>query len=268
MKKLKIAAGLLACCMAWTPIQAFAVNLHDEATMTDREKELKEYADIVINLVNNERVFYRGLEEVSTFPALNEITCVRAEETSQAYGHVRPNGSLCFSALKEDAKIAYNAAYENIAAGQPNPATAVQCWMDSEGHRKNILRENLTHVGVGYFYLPQDPNGYQFYWSQFLIVNRDAGVPHIFEEEGQYIPERWYGDPDGSHEINAADAKMILYYEARRSAGIDIKTPTGFETAADVNQDGVVNAVDASIILEYVAALGSGTSRELSDYVW
>ncbi len=266
MKKLKLAAGLLACCMAWIPIEASAVNLHDEATMTEQEKLLKEYSDIIINLVNNERVFYRGLEEVSTFPALNEITCVRAEETSQFYGHTRPDGSLCFSALKDDAKISYNAAYENIAAGQPNPATAVQCWMDSEGHRKNILRENLTHIGAGYFYLEQDPERYQYYWSQFLIVNRDGGQPHIFD--GQYVPERWYGDPDGSHEINAADANMILYYDARHCAGIDVKTPTGFEKAADVNQDGAINAIDASIILEYVAALGSGTGSELSNYIW
>ena len=100
MKKLKLAAGLFACCMAWIPIQAFAVNLHDEATMTEQEKLMKEYSDIIVNLVNNERVFYRGLEEISTFPALNEITCVRAEETSQFYGHTRPDGSLVFFCIE------------------------------------------------------------------------------------------------------------------------------------------------------------------------
>ena len=79
MKKMKLAAALLSCVMACVPlmhnfaaIHTSAVNLHDEASMTDEEKQIKKYCDTVINLVNNERTS-RGLSELATFPLLNEV---------------------------------------------------------------------------------------------------------------------------------------------------------------------------------------------------
>jgi len=269
MKKNRVLSGFLACCtvgvsMLGSAINAGAINLHDSALMSEEEKQIKEYCDIAVNLVNNERVFYRGLPEVATFPLLNEVTCIRAEELAQEFGHYRPDGSLCFSVVKQ-AKIKYGSIAENIAAGRADPASTMQQWMDSKGHRENILNPTYTHIGIGYFYKPETT--YTYHWSMFLIMSTKGEEPAVFE--GQYIPERWLGDPDGSHETNAADAKMILYYAANRAAGISISTPTGFTEAADINQDGNIDAVDAAAILEYSAAKGAGGDNiQLSDFIW
>ena len=268
MKKTRIMSSILAFCMAGiamlaSSVSASAINLHDNALMTEEEKKTKEYCDIAINLVNNERVFYRGLSELATFPLLNEVTCTRAEELEQRFAHYRPNDSICFTALKE-AGIKYGNVAENIAAGRTDPASTVAQWMDSKGHRDNILNPIYTHLGIGYFYKPETT--YTYYWSMFLIMSTKGSEAAIFE--GQYIPERWFGDPDGSHETNAADAKMILYYAAQRAAGLPISTPTGFMEAADINLDGSIDAKDASAILEYSAATGVGENVRLSDFVW
>ena len=269
MKKMKLAAALLSCMAACVPmihpftaVHASAINLHDEAFMTDEEKEIKKYCDIIVNLVNNERTS-RGLSELATFPLLNEVTCLRAEELSQSFAHVRPNGSMCFSAMKE-AGISYKGAAENIAAGRPEPSSAMEQWMNSEGHRANILDPVKTHIGIGYYY--KDDSIFGYHWSMFLITAVDGKQPHVFD--GQYIPERAFGDPDGNDEINAGDATLILHYAASRAAGLDIQAPTGFTNAADLNHDGSVDAVDASAILEYTAVKGAGSACELSDFIW
>jgi uncharacterized protein YkwD len=58
--------------------------------------------------------------------------------------------------------VSYSAAGENIAMGQRSAEEVVQAWMDSEGHRANILNGTFTHIGVGYI-----ENGN--YWTQMFI---------------------------------------------------------------------------------------------------
>ena len=53
---------------------------------------------------------------------------------------------------------------ENIAAGYSSPEAVVEGWMNSPGHRANILEAEFTHIGVGYEYLPGTT--YKYYWSQ------------------------------------------------------------------------------------------------------
>ena len=207
MKKKLLVSGLLACCMAVFPMlhtaaAASAVNLHDSALMSDEEKMIKEYCDIAVNLVNNERVFERGLPEVATFPLLNEVTCIRAEELNQEFGHYRPDGSLCFSILKQEG-IKYSGVAENIAAGRTDPVSTVDQWMNSKGHRDNIINPAYTHLGIGYYHAPDTT----YYWSMFLISSMKGKEAAVVDS--QYIPERWLGDPDGSHETIAADAKWV-----------------------------------------------------------
>ncbi len=267
MKKTKLAAGLLAFVIACLPminsaVSASAVNLHDEAFMTEEEKQIKEYCDIIINLSNNERCAL-GLSELATFPLLNEVTCLRATELAQVFDHVRPDGTTCFTALK-DANIFYRGGGENIAAGRPEPSSAMSQWLSSPKHKANILTSNRTHIGIGYYY--QEGSTFEYYWSMFLIKAEDGNGPVVFD--GQYIPTRSYGDADGDHDINSADARFILRYAASRAAGVNFIPPTGFLEAADINKDGDVNAWDAASIMEYSAAKGAGTAGQLSDYIW
>ncbi|MDE5753819.1 MAG: hypothetical protein K2H89_04680 [Oscillospiraceae bacterium] len=267
MKKNKLAAILLACCAtvcSLGTVQAGAVNLHDEATMTEEEKQIKEYCDIVVNCVNNERT-ERGLSELMTFPELSEITCIRAEELPVKFDHTRPDGSMCFSILKENG-IRYSAVAENLAGGRPDPVSTVEQWMNSEGHRKNILGEKYTHIGIGYYY--DADSDWKYHWSMFLIGTYDTESKEPFVFDGQYCPTRELGDADGSHVINSLDAKKILHYASSRAAGVEMGVVHDFIEAADVNGDGIVDARDASAVLAYCAAVGSGENAVLEDFIW
>jgi uncharacterized protein YkwD len=61
----------------------------------------------------------------------------------------------------------YSAAAENIAAGFPTPQSVVAAWMNSSGHRANILNCELTETGVGYVFLANDQGAvnYHHYWT-------------------------------------------------------------------------------------------------------
>ena len=61
--------------------------------------------------------------------------------------------------------ISYRTAGENIASGQRTAQAVVTAWMNSEGHRKNILSANFTEIGVGY---AAKSNGTP-YWTQMFI---------------------------------------------------------------------------------------------------
>ncbi|MDE6088647.1 MAG: hypothetical protein K2G25_09715, partial [Oscillospiraceae bacterium] len=262
----KFAAILLACCATVCSlgvVQASAVNLHDEATMTEEEKQIKEYCDIIVNCVNNERT-ERGLSELAIYPELSEAAYVRAVELVDKFDHYRPNGDMCFTALKENG-IRYSSCAENLAGGRADPVSTVDQWMNSEGHRKNILG-NYTHIGIGYYY---DPNSDWVYnWSMFLIGLYDTESKEPFVFDGQYCPTRELGDVDGSHVINSLDAKKILKYAASRAAGVEMGVVHEFMDVADLNGDGIADARDASAILAYSAAVGSDGNAVLQDFIW
>lgn len=128
------------------------------------ESTADRYAREVLELVNKERA-KAGLEELKLSSDLNAVALMRAKELTEEFSHTRPNGKDCFTALTE-AGIVYSSVGENIAAGQETPKKVVESWMNSEGHRANILSENYTQMGLGYY---QSSKGYQYYWAQIFI---------------------------------------------------------------------------------------------------
>lgn len=62
----------------------------------------------------------------------------------------------------------WTAVAENIAVGSSTPQAVVEGWMNSEGHRANILNCDYREIGIGYFYLENDTGNtnYQYYWTQ------------------------------------------------------------------------------------------------------
>lgn len=102
----------------------------------------------VIRLVNEERA-KEGLSALKTTDAITQAAQVRADELLQLFEHTRPDGRSCFTALSE-AGVGYRTAGENIAMGYPTPAAVVNGWMNSPGHRANILNGSFTTIGVGY----------------------------------------------------------------------------------------------------------------------
>ncbi len=77
------------------------------------------------------------------------------------FSHTSPTYGSPFDQMRA-AGISYRAAGENIAQGQRTPQQVVQAWMDSPGHRQNIMNASYTHIGVGFV-----QNGY--YWTQQFI---------------------------------------------------------------------------------------------------
>ncbi len=106
------------------------------------------YVSEVVRLVNIERQ-KAGVPPLTMSGELNNAAGIRANEIIQSFSHTRPNGTSCFTVLSE-LNISYRTCGENIAAGQPTPAKVVEGWMNSEGHRRNILNGSYTKIGVGY----------------------------------------------------------------------------------------------------------------------
>lgn len=114
----------------------------------------------VIRLVNVERA-KEGLAALKTNDAITQAAQTRADELLQLFDHTRPDGRSCFTALGE-AGVSYRAAGENIAMGYPTPAAVVEGWMNSSGHRANILNRSFTTIGVGY-------NSQRNCWVQMFV---------------------------------------------------------------------------------------------------
>ena len=130
-------------------------------TTTTSSSELSNYADQVLKLVNQERA-KAGLPALTTNKTLQAAANKRAQEIVQSFSHTRPNGSSPFTVLKEYG-ISYQSAGENIAYGQKNPEAVMNAWMNSSGHRANILKNGFGKVGIGVYKV----NGV-LYWTQLF----------------------------------------------------------------------------------------------------
>lgn len=93
---------------------------------------------------------------------LCEVAQVRAQELVQSFSHTRPDGRDCYSALIE-MNINYRSAGENIAAGQTTVDSVMECWMNSSGHRANILDQRYRKIGIGLYHTD---SGYGWHWVQ------------------------------------------------------------------------------------------------------
>jgi uncharacterized protein YkwD len=240
------------------------------AVSDDEAAKRRESVEIFCSMCNDVRVA-QGMQELYIAPVLVDYAQVRADELTTLFSHDRPDGSKCFSIMKND-NFFYNTAAENIAAGGVCAEDTFWQFMDSTGHRKNIMNESMTHIGIGYVHDDKakpapDMIDYGYYWSMFLIGTYDShNTPVTFA--GQYIPERDPGDADGSKVITAADASRVMQYSAARSAGATPQVTKQFLKASDVNGDGAVNAIDSQIILSYCSAHGTDPDAKLEDFVW
>ena len=124
----------------------------------DTEKDCYTLSYKVFEIVNQERI-KAGVKPLKFNNDMYKAAMVRAKECDEMFSHDRPNGTSCFTALKE-AGVKYFSAGENIAMGYRTPADVMKGWMDSEGHRNNILDPDFTDFACGVY-----KSGY---WSQFF----------------------------------------------------------------------------------------------------
>lgn len=120
------------------------------------------YASEVLSLVNEQRTSY-GLSALSWNDTAASAANVRATEIVGTFSHTRPDGSSCMTAYSGD----YSCIGENIAAGQTNPSLVMTSWMNSEGHKENILNPSFTSLGVACYVVPG--SAYTYYWVQTFI---------------------------------------------------------------------------------------------------
>lgn len=121
----------------------------------DIERLIKE----VFKLTNQERI-YAGLPALTYNNVLEDGAMIRAEEIIQSFSHTRPDGSKFFTVFNNT--YAFHLMGENLAAGFNSAAAVVSGWMNSEGHRANILNEGYTQIGIG---IAKDKDG-RIYWVQ------------------------------------------------------------------------------------------------------
>lgn len=125
-------------------------------------RNYKDYALEVLEHVNKERRS-RGLAPLTLSTKLCAAADIRAKELLVSVSHTRPDGSPYHTVLGSP-KV-YMA--ENAAAGQSSAERVVQSWMESQGHRDNILNPNMKILGVGYYY--DDSSEYLYHWIQIFM---------------------------------------------------------------------------------------------------
>ncbi len=104
----------------------------------------------VVELTNAERR-KQGLPDLQLDVKLSQVAREKSNDMQNKgyFSHTSPTYGSPFDMMR-DFGISYQAAGENIAQGQKSPEEVVQAWMNSEGHRKNIMNPEFTHIGVGH----------------------------------------------------------------------------------------------------------------------
>ncbi|MEG4839348.1 CAP domain-containing protein [Microcoleus sp. B9-D4] len=93
------------------------------------------------------------------------------------FSHTGKDGSSLGSRISATG-YQFSAAAENIAAGSSTPEQVVSSWMNSSGHRTNILNPNLKEIGIGYYFLADDTGteNWNHYWTQVFATSLDGSV--------------------------------------------------------------------------------------------
>lgn len=121
------------------------------------------YAAQVVELVNQERQ-KAGLKALTVNVQAERAAEIRAREIETSFSHTRPNGTDFFTVLRETG-VSYQSAGENIAYGQKTPTQVMNSWMNSSGHRANILGSNYTSIAVCHY---KSSAGVD-YWEQLFL---------------------------------------------------------------------------------------------------
>lgn len=129
---------------------------------SNNSQTVSEYEKRVVELVNEARSS-NGLSPLTLNTELSNVARIRSQDMKDKgyFSHTTPTYGSPFDMMKSFG-ISYKTAGENIAKGYATPEAVVAGWMNSEGHRENILKSSFTEIGVGYV---ADGN----YWTQMFI---------------------------------------------------------------------------------------------------
>ena len=131
-------------------------------TIPKEDSSVLAFENEVIRLVNQQRA-KNGLKELTANWELSRVARYKSQDMAdnRFFSHTSPTYGTPFQMIKAFG-LTYRTAGENIAYGQRTPQDVVNAWMNSSGHRANILNASYTQIGVGYV-----PSGH--YWTQMFI---------------------------------------------------------------------------------------------------
>lgn len=127
-------------------------NSKDGYYSSDRKSEtyLSSLENLMVELINSDRRIH-GLKELTYDKTLNSTTRKHSQDMidNNYFAHENLKGESVKDRMVADGFIGYSLYGENIAYGQFNSIYAHEALMNSKGHRKNILEERYSHVGIG-----------------------------------------------------------------------------------------------------------------------
>ncbi|MBU5230621.1 MULTISPECIES: SafA/ExsA family spore coat assembly protein [Intestinimonas] len=131
-------------------------------TIPEEDAAVTQYEQEVIRLVNEIRA-QNGLSALTYNWELSRVARYKSQDMvdNRYFSHTSPTYGTPFQMIRSFG-LSYRSAGENIAYGQRTPQAVVNAWMNSSGHRANILSSSYTQIGVGYV-----ANGH--YWTQMFI---------------------------------------------------------------------------------------------------
>ena len=159
-----------------TPTQRWLANsYHPLPTPFDSDRvfqndSLRAWADEVLRLTNLQRT-NNGLPALTRDNHLEMVEQAHCRDMAlrDFFDHVNPDGLDPFQRLNAIMPPAFSFAGENIAAGQTSPQDLIDTWMNSPGHRANILNANYQRIGIGLFY-DSGPGPFHFYYGQLFAT--------------------------------------------------------------------------------------------------
>lgn len=134
-------------------------NSSNNTTTAKPETSAGNYAEEMLALVNQARSEH-GASALSLDSKLCDAANKRAQEIATKFSHTRPDGRDCFTVLDEYG-VSYYGCGENIAMGSSSASSIFNMWMNSSGHRANILNSSFRYIGIG---------KYGNYWVQLFIM--------------------------------------------------------------------------------------------------
>lgn len=169
----KCLSALLALLLLLTAIPVSAAGETDEKLYSVTISVTENYDEVAAEIeILNQRRVENGLPPLTLDPTLTAYAMRRAAECTIYYSHARPDGSRCFSILED--KWSRGGAGENVAIGYWNAADVMSGWMESSGHRTNILNGRFVSVGLG---CVESANGEKSWVQLFSTIAGDVHVP-------------------------------------------------------------------------------------------
>lgn len=135
-------------------------NINTTVSSTANTMELE-----VLKLINEERK-KEGLAPFTYSEELSKVARTKSQDMADKnyFSHTSPTYGDPFTMMKSFG-IKYRTAGENIAKGYYSASSVVNGWMNSEGHRANILNPSFNKIGIGY---ATNKSG-TTYWTQMFI---------------------------------------------------------------------------------------------------